>query len=204
MRATAHFLFTACHQSPSQSPPPCQPRRSPRRPRSQLPPRPRTSSRFWQRCPPKLAPPRFAARRLHARANERHSAHTSVSPPAPNERRCPLGVATGAAIAGAAIVAHRCLRAQDVSQWIHKESADISALYKKIPKPASGNKEEKLKAATDPQLKKMRSTLRECHRCARRAAKLSSRLRRPQPSAARLPHGFAGPRPTSRTRMTRR
>lgn len=142
--------------------------------------------------------------RTHARANERHSAHTSVSPPAPNERRCPLGVATGAAIAGAAIVAHRCLRAQDVSQWIHKESADISALYKKIPKPASGNKEEKLKAATDPQLKKMRSTLRECHRCARRAAKLSSRLRRPQPSAARLPRGFAGPRPTSRTRMTRR
>jgi len=87
-------------------------------------------------------------------------------------------------------VAHRCLRAQDISQWIHKESADISALYKKIQKPASGNKEEKLKAATDPQLKKMRSTLRECHRCARRAAKLSSRLRRPQPSAARLPRGF--------------
>ena len=86
-------------------------------------------------------------------------------------------------------MAHRCLRAQDVSQWIHKESADISALYKKIPKPASGNKEEKLTAATDPQLKKMRSTLRECHRCARRAAKLSSRLRRPQPSAARLPRG---------------
>ncbi|EOD17894.1 hypothetical protein EMIHUDRAFT_100046 [Emiliania huxleyi CCMP1516] len=56
------------------------------------------------------------------------------------------------------------LLAKDVSQWIHKESADISALYKKIPKPASGNKEEKLKAATDPQLKKMRSTLRECHR----------------------------------------